>query len=91
MVPCYMDFEFQRLFRLPRDAASQLIKRFGVSAFYPKAVHLRPRMSPEKTCLIGLTYLPTQMTMKQIDDKFDVAESLVRNSPNRLQDFLSAF
>ncbi|KAH9364185.1 hypothetical protein HPB48_015665 [Haemaphysalis longicornis] len=88
VVPRYMDFEFQRLFRLPRDAARHPIERFEASPFYPKAVHGRPRMSAEKTFLIGLRYLATQMTMNHIADKFDVAESSVQNSLNRLLDFL---
>ncbi|KAK8773589.1 hypothetical protein V5799_011877 [Amblyomma americanum] len=83
-VPRYVDVEFRRLFRLSQEAAGRLNEKFEASLFYPQATHGRPRMSSEKTVLIALTYLTTQTSMVQIADKFDVAESSVQNSLNRV-------
>ncbi|KAK8762065.1 hypothetical protein V5799_026668 [Amblyomma americanum] len=48
-------------------------------AFYPSAVHDREKISAEKTCLITLAYIGSQMSMYAIGDKFDVTESSVHD------------
>ncbi|CAN7942603.1 unnamed protein product, partial [Ixodes hexagonus] len=50
----------------------------------------RPRITAEKTCLIALTYLGTQMSIYQIADKFDVTESSAHLCIGRVLRFLNA-
>ncbi|KAK8787336.1 hypothetical protein V5799_022886 [Amblyomma americanum] len=88
VVPRYLATEFRRLFRLTRETARNLTDRFEASPYYPRGEHGRPQITAEKTMLIGLTYLATQMTVNHIADKFDVAESSVEVCLNRLLEFL---
>ncbi|KAH7949604.1 hypothetical protein HPB49_012666 [Dermacentor silvarum] len=88
VVPAYMNMEFRIMFRLSRSSAAAVVGEFEKSAFYPKGWHGRKQLSAEKTALITLTYLGTQTTMYAIADKFDVCESSVHTSIQRVLDFL---
>lgn len=87
-MPKYVHLEFCRMFRLSREAASQLADHIESSRFHPNAVHGRQTMSTEKTCLIALTYIATLVSMAHKADRFDVPESSVQSGLNRLMDFL---
>ncbi|KAH8042510.1 hypothetical protein HPB51_023838 [Rhipicephalus microplus] len=73
----YHEYEFKRLFRLSRETFDSFRAKFKTSAFYPRAVQGRQQISAEKTCLIALVYLGSQISMYAIGDKFDVTESSV--------------
>lgn len=73
----YHEYEFKRLFRLSRETFDYFSAKFRASAFYPNAVQGRQQISAEKTCLIALVYLGSQISMYAIGDKFDVTESVV--------------
>ncbi|CAN7943558.1 unnamed protein product, partial [Ixodes hexagonus] len=90
VVPRYLDFEFRRLFRLSRQTAEIVVDHFEASSFYPATAHGRPRITAEKTCLIALTYLGTQMSIYQMADKFDVTESSAHMCIGRVLRFLNA-
>nr|XP_050046279.1 uncharacterized protein LOC126543184 [Dermacentor andersoni] len=86
----YQEYEFKRLFRLSRETFDWVSGRFRISAFYPSAVQGRPQISAEKTSLIALVYIGSQMSMYAIADKFDVTESSVHACVSRVIYFLHA-
>ncbi|XP_050038849.1 uncharacterized protein [Dermacentor andersoni] len=84
----YHEHEFKRLFRLSRETFDWLSGQFRASTFYPNALQGRQKISAEKTCLIALVYVGSQMSMYAIGDKFDVAESSVHACVTRFVHFL---
>ncbi|KAH8037820.1 hypothetical protein HPB51_017320 [Rhipicephalus microplus] len=86
----YHEYEFKRLFRLSRETFDSFRAKFKTSAFYPRAVQGRQQISAEKTCLIALVYLGSQISMYAIGDKFDVTESSVHVCVTRVVHFLHA-
>ncbi|KAH6920599.1 hypothetical protein HPB50_028414 [Hyalomma asiaticum] len=86
----YHEYEFKRLFRLSRETFDYFSAKFRASAFYPNAVQGRQQISAEKTCLIALVYLGSQISMYAIGDKFDVTESSVHACVTRVVHFLHA-
>ncbi|KAH6946369.1 hypothetical protein HPB50_013129 [Hyalomma asiaticum] len=86
----YHEYEFKRLFRLSRETFDDFSAKFRASAFYPNAVQGRQQISAEKTCLIALVYLGSQISMYAIGDKFDVTESSVHACVTRVVHYLHA-
>ncbi|KAH9366940.1 hypothetical protein HPB48_002455 [Haemaphysalis longicornis] len=90
VVSRYNEQEFKRLFRLSRETFDCLSSRFSASAYYPSAVQGRQQISAQKTCLIALVYLGSQVSMYAIADKFNVTESSVHACVTRVVHFLHA-
>ncbi|XP_077534883.1 uncharacterized protein LOC144146829 [Haemaphysalis longicornis] len=88
VVSRYNEQEFKRLFRLSRETFGCLSSRFSASAYYPSAVQGRKQISAQKTCLIALVCLGSQVSTYAIADKFNVTESSVHACVTRVIHFL---
>ncbi|XP_018402043.1 PREDICTED: putative nuclease HARBI1 [Cyphomyrmex costatus] len=84
----YLDFDFQRLFRMRKDIFKELVKVIAPS-YVPKMQRGdTPAITVDKATLMTLWYLASQTPMESLGDRFGVAPSTVYHELNCIVDIL---